>query len=62
MESGSGAISFVVDWQMECVEYHLSAEGYTQTAKTESYESVSESRQEQQISGEKEAYSHIFDW
>ena len=62
MESGSVTVSFVVDWQMECNEYEIIEKSYTPAVKAESYKSVADSNQEQQISGEKEAYSHIFDW
>ncbi len=61
-ESGSFTVSFVVDWQMECIDYEIVEKDYTSAAKTEYYESVADSKQEQQNSGEKEAYSHIFDW
>jgi hypothetical protein len=62
MDSGSESVPFVVDWQMESVEYHLSGSNCTETTRTESYLNVSPFMHEQLDACEKEKYTHIFDW
>lgn len=61
-EHGSEPVSFVVDWQMESVEYHLTESGFSQTARTESYLTTGSFTHEQQDPVEKGTYTNIFDW
>ena len=59
MESGSDTVSFVVDWQMESIEYEIIEKSYTPAAKTETYKSVANSNLEQQFSGEGNLFTYF---
>lgn len=60
-EPGSEMVSFVVDWQMECVEYEIIEKGYSQAAATDPLFNAAEGTKDMN-SGEKVIYSNIFDW
>ena len=58
-ESGSDNVSFVVDWQMESMEYEIIEKSYTPAAKTESYQGVADSNLEQQFSGDGNLFTYF---
>lgn len=62
VEFGSGAVSFVVDWQMESIEFQMMDSDFTQTARTESYAKVGRFKNEQHDSSETLNYTNIFEW
>jgi hypothetical protein len=44
IESGSETVAFVVDWQMESMEYEIIEKSYTPTEKAESYNKAASSK------------------
>jgi hypothetical protein len=60
-EYGSKSSLFIVDWQMECTEFHIVESEYSRPLK-ESAISSSERWSTDSDSFEKESVTNVFDW